>query len=52
MPPVNIKEEKVTLLEDTPKEIEAILGRDMGKTVSAADVITNHLTAINFIKNY
>ena len=49
MPPLNIKEEKVTLLEDTPKEIEAILGKVMEKIVSVANVVTNHPTTIKFI---
>ena len=41
MPPVNRKEEKDTLLEDIPKGIEVILGKDMVKTASVANAVTN-----------
>jgi len=44
VPPVNRKEERGTPLEDIPKELGVILGRDMVKTVSVADVVTSHPT--------
>jgi len=44
VPQVNIKEERDTLLEDIPKELGVILGRDMELIVSVADVVTSHLT--------
>jgi len=44
VPPVNRKEEKVTPLEDIPKELGVILGRDMELIVSVADVVTSHPT--------